>query len=131
MASRKRSGPDIAAPVPRKSSRITGNGDSTSKCMYLVTYLDRSPPRNYNLHRSSNREAHSEAKQCCSPFRMHIKHLNIAMIFNLIVGMLPDWAVCPCLVWTLLVYNWPWLFVDIILHVPYPRAIEVGRTCTA
>jgi hypothetical protein len=42
------------------------------------------------------------------------------------VGVLPNWAVCPYLVWTLLVYNWPWLYVDIVLHVPHPCTIEVG-----
>jgi hypothetical protein len=46
------------------------------------------------------------------------------------IGMLPDWTVCPCLVQMLPVYNRPRLFVDIVLHVPHPRAIEVGRTCT-
>jgi hypothetical protein len=29
-------------------------------------------------------------------------------------GVLPDWAVCLCLVWMLPVYNWPWLLVDIV-----------------
>ena len=53
------------------------------------------------------------------------------MLEKVNVGMLPDWVVCLCLIRMLPVYNRPRLFVDTVLHVPHPRAIEVGRTCTA